>query len=92
MHAETRPAFAHCAWTAAGSGRLLRLTHAGIAPQQLPTSLTTQSALVLQLWMTPGLFDDADGMPSDGMTSGGKGSLIAGGGLDALGADWTGTV
>ena len=49
MHAETRPSFAHCACTAAGSVRLLRLTHAGMAPQQLPTFLTAQSALVLQL-------------------------------------------
>ena len=42
------PLAAHCARTPCGSVGLLRLTQAGIAPQQLPTSFTAQSALVLQ--------------------------------------------
>jgi hypothetical protein len=42
------PLAAHAACTAAGSVGLSLLTQAGIAPQQLPTFFTAQSALVLQ--------------------------------------------
>ncbi|MDQ3228343.1 MAG: hypothetical protein M3Q13_01215 [Pseudomonadota bacterium] len=78
------PLRAHSARTAAGSVRLFRLTQAGIAPQQLPTSLTTQSALVRQVWlMTGGWLVEAGA----GITSGGSGSLIGGAGLVRTGAD-----
>ena len=43
-----RPLAAHCACTPCGSVGLPLLTQAGIAPQQLPTFFTMQSALVLQ--------------------------------------------
>jgi hypothetical protein len=42
------PLAAQAACTAAGSVGLSLLTQAGIAPQQLPTFFTAQSALVLQ--------------------------------------------
>src|SRR3546814_16033135 len=47
-HTPTRPSFAHCDCTAAGSTGLSLLTQAGIAPQQLPTFLTVQSLSALQ--------------------------------------------
>src|SRR3546814_6304830 len=47
-HTPTRPSFAHCDCTAAGSTGLSLLTQAGIAPQQLPTFLTAQSLSALQ--------------------------------------------
>ena len=43
-----RPLAAHCACTPCGSVGLFLFTQAGIAPQQLPTFFTAQSALVLQ--------------------------------------------
>src|SRR3546814_7808213 len=47
-HTPTRPSFAHCDCTAAGSTGLSLWTQAGIAPQQLPTFLTAQSLSALQ--------------------------------------------
>src|SRR3546814_20848529 len=42
-HTPTRPSFAHCDCTAAGSTGLSLLTQAGTAPPKLPTFLTAQS-------------------------------------------------
>ncbi len=73
-HTPAMPLAWHCACTAAGSVGLSLLTQAGIAPQQLPTSLTAQSALVLQLKSTVAAF---------GTTRGGKGVDFGG----AVGSD-----
>src|SRR5690606_3193786 len=43
-----RPSARHCACTAAGSTAASRGTQAGMAPQQLPTFFTTQSASLRQ--------------------------------------------
>ena len=63
----------HSACTPFGSVGLLAFTQAGMVPQQLPTSFTTQSALVLQLRSTRALAGTT--------RSGGSGSLIRGAGL-----------
>jgi hypothetical protein len=70
------PLAAHAACTAAGSVGLSLLTQAGIAPQQLPTFFTAQSALVLQ---------EVSTTTSCRTSRGGSGEDIGGGALGGAG-------
>src|SRR3546814_14468735 len=80
-HTPTRPSFAHCDCTAAGSTGLSLLTQAGIAPQQLPTFLTVQPLSVLQPYSIVGASRTrlgGNGRDIDGGALAGRKSVVSG--------------
>jgi hypothetical protein len=75
------PLAAQAACTAAGSVGLSLLTQAGMAPQQLPTFFTAQSALVLQAVLTTTSWRTSRGGSGEDIGGGALGGAGGGGGV-----------